>query len=129
MIDALFQGKRIDNNELIEGYLFKTKEHTYIAYAEQTDIDLFSGPRNVFVEVDPESVSRYTGVIDKANKLIFEGNTVRVCLNYFEEDTGTVIFKDGAFGVKFNRLFSRVHKHFMSLHSLIHFYEGVFEII
>lgn len=75
------------------------------------------------------TANQYTGITDKHGNKIFVGNKVKVWLNGFEEDTGTVTFQDGAYGVKFNRLFSRVHNHFMSFHALITCYKGQFEII
>lgn len=64
MCEILFQGKRKDNGEWVEGFLFQTQEHTYIAYAGQFDDDLFLAPENIFIEVVLETVGRYTGLND-----------------------------------------------------------------
>lgn len=75
MREILVKGKRKDNGEWVEGFLFQTREHTYIAYAEQFDDDLFLSPKNIFIEVIPETVGQYTGTNVGADKL-FEGDIV-----------------------------------------------------
>jgi hypothetical protein len=50
MREILFRGKRKDNDEWVQGFLFQTQEHTYIAYDEQFDDDLFLSPKNIFIE-------------------------------------------------------------------------------
>ena len=77
MCKNLFTGKRKDNGEWVEGFLFQTQEHTYIAYAEQFDDDLFLAPETIFIEVIPETVGQCTGLTDKNGKKIFEGNIIQ----------------------------------------------------
>ncbi len=79
--------------------------------------------------VEDEPTERYTGVNDKNELKIYNGNMVKVTLKNDEEDIGIIEFRDGAFGVKFNRLFSKIHHHFLPLHSLIHFYDAYFEVL
>lgn len=73
MREKLFRGMRKDNGEWVEGFLFQTKEHTYIAYAEQFDDDLFLSPKNIFIEVIPETVGQFIGLTANGKK-IFEGD-------------------------------------------------------
>lgn len=76
MREVLCRGKTKDG-VWVEGFLFKTKEHTYIAYAEQYDDDLFLSPKNIFIEVIPETVGLYTGTTDaRTGKKIFEDDIV-----------------------------------------------------
>ena len=75
MREILFKGKRVDNGEWVEGFLFQTIEHTYIAYAEQFDDDLFLSPKNIFIEVIPETVRQYTGK-ELCDEKLFEGDIV-----------------------------------------------------
>ena len=59
------------------------------------------------IEVDPETVSEYTGLKERSSKCIFEGDIVRFD---FEDDEGNyspddylIFFKDGAFRAQYLR--------------------------
>lgn len=86
MREILFRGKRRDNGEWVEGFLFQTQEHTYIAYAEQFDDDLFLSPINIFIEVIPETVGQCTG-LTKNGKKIFEGDILKGKHNWHNWNT------------------------------------------
>ena len=65
----LSRGKRIDNGEWVEGYLYGIWERRYILWGMTNDIPNM-------VEVDPETVCQCTAMPDKNNKLIFENDIV-----------------------------------------------------
>ena len=95
----LFRGKRKDNGEWIKGFLFQTQEHTYIAYDEQFDDDLFLSPKNIFIEVEPRTVTEFTGLYDKNDKEIWEGDVVTMPAYGGGKHTTFVYFKNGKFAV------------------------------
>ena len=85
MREILFRGKRIDNGKWVEGDLLRTKfylddsEHSLIFTAT------VEFPRSEFGganEVSSESVGQFTGVYDKNDRRIFEGDIIRIPDDY-----------------------------------------------
>lgn len=93
MREILFRGKRVDNDEWTEGYLFKIWDRTYLLWGMTGDVPNM-------VEVKPQTVGQYTGLTDKNGKNIFEDDIV--CLVYGDKmlSTGDVQFDYGVFGVE-----------------------------
>ena len=67
MREILFRGKRIDNGEWVEGYLYGIWEQRYILWGMTNNVPNM-------VEVDPETICQYTGLIDKNGKKIWEND-------------------------------------------------------
>ena len=66
----LFRGKRKDNGEWIQGYLYGIWERRYILWGMTNDIPNM-------VEVDPSTVCQCTGGKDKNSKLIYENDIAK----------------------------------------------------
>ena len=82
--EILFQGKRLDNGEWVNGYYVNlwdsTKEREshriYIGATETGDTDGSEFYPNYY-EVDPETVGKCTGRTDKKGRIMFEGDILR----------------------------------------------------
>jgi len=74
MREILFRGKRTDNGEWVQGYICRYgwigKEKDYII-PDYTSA-LYTA------EIDPKTISQYTGLTDKYDKKIFEGDIINV---------------------------------------------------
>lgn len=75
MREILFRGKRTDNGEWVKGFycMFNGKKHLiYTGYAEVDCGDYYP----VGYEVDPKTIGQYTGMDDRNDTKIFEGDIV-----------------------------------------------------
>lgn len=103
---GLYRGKWRDNGEWAFGALVMAKDtadeeqRTYIL--EDADFCGY-GEFTGVCDVDPNTVGECSGLTDKNNKLIFEGDILRV--NYFCQKpvTGVVSFRDGKFVMDYIR--------------------------
>lgn len=86
MRQILFRGKRVDNGEWVY-------DNSVLFFSEKTKI---YGALNEWreIEVIPETVGQFTGVIDKNGKKVFEGDVVE-----YAGSCGEIVFAErrGAF--------------------------------
>ena len=94
MREILFRGKRKDSAEWMYGYLVIADERYFIATYPECITSLYY-PDDIytftsFVEVIPSTIGQYTGLTDKNDIKIFEGDIVQY-LTYDDFDCQSVV--------------------------------------
>lgn len=91
--EILFQGKRIDNGEWVEGF--------YVHYDDVLDrgkddcdfiVQRHTGKHFPFVKVEPGSVGLYAGKVDKNGRKIFAGHLC-LCVRNIAPSVDRAIFE------------------------------------
>ncbi|MDU7339330.1 MAG: YopX family protein [Clostridium sp.] len=88
MREILFRGKRLDNGKWVQGYIFKMWECAYILWGTTNGIPNM-------IEVDPETVGQFTGLMNKNETKGFEGDIVSS-----GSSIGAIVFNCGKFAIR-----------------------------
>lgn len=120
----LFRAKRKDNDEWIEGGYCYCGNESYIVAAtryipdtrEWDEADYYENNpvyKPTFIKVYSETVGQYTGLTDKNDTKIFEGDIVEGA-DFTIEDGGygLISFEDGAFEVNGNNIIGTFHENY-----------------
>ena len=114
MREIIFRGKRLDNGEWVYGWPFADTADCSLKKVGKCECP-HDGSEYFIVEwaddlheykerkVIPDTVGQYTGMKDKNGKRIFEGDIVLGLFHYELAAKGVVTFRDGAFGLRWNR--------------------------
>jgi uncharacterized phage protein (TIGR01671 family) len=124
MREILFRGQRVDTGEWVCGNLIThiTFYYPHIAgMVEYLGDGRFEAPSEHWEELDviPETIGQFTGITDKNNKKIFEGDIVYCNMSYgggFLPHAGEIVYTTfGAFATKNEAGETLLHNH--DLHS------------
>lgn len=100
MREILFRGKRIDDGEWLQGYLWDGNDSSYII-PHSLGMNYYEKEKRMMAfasEVDPETVCQYTGLTDENGRKIFEGDIFK---HHFNKSTISIV-KYGEYRNPFN---------------------------
>lgn len=90
---GIWRGKRLDNNEWVNGYLIRDKHESFICNITSYYPVSFK-PHIVAVHVDTETLGECIGLCDYNGTSIFEGDICTVAMSNIAEDEYGVVKYD-----------------------------------
>ena len=99
---GLYRGKRIDNDEWVEGYYVPPVKFDGHKFGMTIS---YIGDRGWLddAEIDPETVGECSGITDRADVFIFEGDILKITYLCQKPVTAVVEFTDGKFVARYTR--------------------------
>lgn len=87
---GVFRGKRKDNGEWAQG------NYLCLHQSDDTDLHIIVDEHGIYNPIDPETVGEFTGMTDKHDTAIFEGDVAEYDDRVRMSAIGVVALKNGA---------------------------------